>query len=186
MEALRKEVPGCLSAGDELVIAGPIGMQGTAELVKEFESALSKRLSRRFLKDAEKLSETYGEVLPEEKIRELAKEAGADFVFEIGEGGFLSALWKAAEVSDVGLSVDLRKVPIRQETIEVCECLDVNPYRLLAGKSYLIGIRGGDFLVQELRRAGVMAELIGQTNTENARLLYSGGNPRYLDRPEKI
>ena len=35
--------------------------------------------------------------------------------------GFLSALWKMAEASEVGLEADFRKVPIRQETIEVCE-----------------------------------------------------------------
>ncbi len=183
MEALQKEVPGRLFPGEELIIAGPVAMSGTRELVTHFAPRLSERLSGRFLRDAAALPEIYGKVVPESRLREMAEAAGADFVYEITEGGFLCALWKAAEVSDVGLTVDLRRVPIRQETIEVCECLDVNPYRLLSEKSFLIGIRGADFFVQELRRAGAMVELIGQTNTGRDRLLYSGENPRYLDRP---
>ena len=48
----------------------------------------------------------------------------------MGEGGFLSALWKMAEASQVGLEMDFSKVPIRQETIEICEIFDINPYKL--------------------------------------------------------
>ena len=40
-----------------------------------------------------------------------------------------------------------------------------------------------DAFVQELRREGIMAAVIGQTNSGNDRLLYSGGNARYLERP---
>lgn len=49
--------------------------------------------------------------------------------------------------------------------------------------SVLIGICGGEALVQELHNAGYEAAVIGQTNAGNDRLLYSGGNARYLERP---
>ena len=78
-----------------------------------------------------------------------------------------------AEASEVGLEADFRKVPIRQETIEVCEIFDLNPYKLQANGAVLIGIRGGEALVQRLRNEGFMAEVIGQTNSGNDRLLYS-------------
>ena len=77
-------------------------------------------------------------------------------------------------------------MPIRQETIEICEIFDVNPYKLLSGGSVLLGIQGGDAFVQKLRREGIMAAVIGQTNSGNDRLLYSGGNARYLERPANI
>ena len=35
------------------------------------------------------------------------------------------------------MDVDLRRIPIRQETIEVCERLDVDPYKLEAKGSVL-------------------------------------------------
>ena len=116
-------------------------------------------------------------------VWKIAEEAGASALYAMGEGGFLSALWKMAEASEVGLEVDFRKVLIRQETIEVCEIFDLNPYKLQAEGSVLIGIRGGEALVQRLRNEGFMAEIIGQTNSGNDRLLYSGGSARYLERP---
>ena len=88
-----------------------------------------------------------------------------------------------AEASEVGLEADFRKVPIRQETIEVCEIFDLNPYKLQADGAVLIGIRGGEALVQRLRNEGFMAEVIGQTNSGHDRLLSSGGSARYLERP---
>ena len=118
-----------------------------------------------------------------DRVWKMAEASGASARYLMGEGGFLSALWKMAEASGVGLSADLRSVPIRQETIEICEIFDVNPYKLLSGGSILLGIQGGDAFVQELRREGIMAAVIGQTNSGNDRLLYSGGNARYLERP---
>lgn len=83
----------------------------------------------------------------------------------------------------VGLTADLRKIPIRQETIEITEKYEINPYRLDSKGALLIGIRGGQGLKQEYLRRGIPAAVIGQTNNGNDRLLYSGENARYLDRP---
>ena len=144
---------------------------------------LREFFAERFLEDAVKLPEVYGTGTENDKIWKMAEESGASARYRMGEGGFLAALWKMAEASGVGLSADLRSVPIRQETIEICEIFDVNPYKLLSGGSILLGIQGGDAFVQELRREGIMAAVIGQTNSGNDRLLYSGGNARYLERP---
>ena len=144
---------------------------------------LREFFAERFLEDAVKLPEGYGTGTENDKIWKMAEESGASARYRMGEGGFLAALWKMAEASGVGLSADLRSVPIRQETIEICEILDVNPYKLLSGGSILMGIHGGDAFVQQLRREGIMSAVIGQTDSGNNRLLYSGGNARYLERP---
>lgn len=121
----------------------------------------------------------------ESTVWKIAHEAGATALYAMGEGGFLSALWKMAEASQVGLEMDFSKVPIRQETIEICEIFDLNPYKLNAEGAILIGIPAGEALVQELRRMGMMAAVIGQTNGGNDRMLYYNGNGRYLERPAK-
>ena len=115
----------------------------------------------------------------------MAREAGATALYAMREGGFLSGLWKMAEASSVGLEAEFTRIPIRQETIEICEVLDLNPYKLLSDGAILVGIPAGEALVQELRRKGLMASVIGQTNDGNDRLLYYNGNGRYLERPAK-
>ena len=185
LEALQAEIDGRLMPGDELIVAGPVAAEGTAWITENNYERLREVFAERFLEDARRLPDVYGTGMEEEnnKVWEMAAKAGASARYLMGEGGFLAALWKMAEASGVGLSADLRSVPIRQETIEICEIFDVNPYKLLSGGSVLLGIQGGDAFVQELRREGIMAAVIGQTNSGNDRLLYSGGNARYLERP---
>ena len=211
MEALRAEITGCLKPGDELVVACPVALKGTSVIAKSKKDKLAERFSAGFIQNCIFLWDSYGaqrEVESQTAANEqsdthsdtqagaqagqsekhsvvwkIAEEAGASALYAMGEGGFLSALWKMAEASEVGLEVDFRKVLIRQETIEVCEIFDLNPYKLQAEGSVLIGIRGGEALVQRLRNEGFMAEIIGQTNSDNDRLLYSGGSARYLERP---
>ena len=47
------------------------------------------------------------------------------------------------QCSGVGLEIDLKKIPIRQETIEICEFFDLNPYKLLSGGSLLLAAADG-------------------------------------------
>ena len=186
LEALQAEIDGQLKPGDELIVACPVAAEGTAWITENYHDRLREvfcgTVSLRMPENFRKFTEQ------EQRKRTIRsgrwrKKSGASARYLMGEGGFLSALWKMAEASGVGLSADLRSVPIRQETIEICEIFDVNPYKLLSGGSILLGIQGGDAFVQELRREGIMAAVIGQTNSGNDRLLYSGGNARYLERP---
>ena len=160
MEALRAEITGCLKPGDELVVACPVALKGTSVIAKNKKDKLAERFSAGFIQNCVSLWDAYG---AGSIVWKIAQEADASALYAMGEGGFLSALWKMAEASEVGLEADFRKVPIRQETIEVCEIFDLNPYKLQADGAVLIGIRGGEALVQRLRNEGFMAEVIGQT-----------------------
>ena len=160
MEALRAEITGCLKPGDELVVACPVALKGTSVIAKNKKDKLAERFSAGFIQNCVSLWDAYG---AGSIVWKIAQEADASALYAMGEGGFLSALWKLAEASEVGLEADFRKVPIRRETIEVCEIFDLNPYKLQADGAVLIGIRGGEALVQRLRNEGFMAEVIGQT-----------------------
>ncbi len=191
MEALQAQICGLLKPGNELVVAGAIALEGTALIAENKYESLRMHFSEGFLQDAKNLRAFYG--VAEEAARKeeesavwkAAQEAGATALYAMGEGGFLSALWKMAEASQVGLEMDFARVPVRQETIEICEIFDLNPYKLNGRGAILIGIPAGEALVQELRRMGRMAAVIGQTNAGNDRMLYYNGNGRYLERPGK-
>ena len=182
IDALKAEVTGCLQPGDEQIVAAPVALKGTSIITKLKKDRLAQRFSPGFISSCVCLLQDYG-ICETDSVWKLAREAGASAMYAMGEGGFLSALWKMAEASEVGLEVDFRKVPVRQETIEVCEVFDIDPYKFQSEGALLIGIRGGEALVQKLRNQGFMAQIIGQTNTGKDRLLYSAGNARYLDRP---
>lgn len=50
----------------------------------------------------------------------------------ISEGGIFGALWEMADGAGIGLDVALKRIPIQQETVEICEFFGVNPYQMLS------------------------------------------------------
>ena len=86
------------------------------------------------------------------------------------------------------MEIDLKKIPIRQETIEICEFFDLNPYGLLSGGSLLIVAEDGDGMVKALQEAGIPAAVIGRTTDNNDKVLHNGEEIRFLEpaRPDEI
>lgn len=178
MEALRAEISGSLREGDVLVVAGAVALEGTRLLVEHEKELLQTKFSAGFLRDAEESAQIFG---METQILDGIK--GVHAFCESGTGGILCTLWKMSEAFHTGLRADLRKIPIRQETIEICECFDLDPYRLLSGGSVLIGTDRGGEIVRFCLKRGIPAAVIGTLSEGNDRILYSREIARYLDRP---
>ncbi len=169
-----------LEAGQDLVVTKWIGLEGTSIVAKEKEQELRKVFSDPFVRTAQEFDQ-YLSVIPESKI---AMEHGVRVMHDVTEGGIFGALWEMAEGSGVGLEIDLKKIPIRQETIEVCEQFGLNPYVLMSSGSMLIGTEHGEILVRRLQEAGISAAVVGQAMNGNDRILRNGGEVRYLDKPQ--
>ena len=88
------------------------------------------------------------------------------------------------EAGGCGLQVDVKAIPIRQETVEICEFFDVNPYQIMSSGSMLIAAKDGLKVMRALQDAGIPAALIGSMTEGNDRILRNGEEIRYLDRPK--
>ena len=84
-------------------------------------------------------AQSFARFLDTREDEAAAIQEGARAVYRLGSQGVLSGLWNAAEASGVGLQAELRRIPIRQETVEICEYFQINPYYLLSGGSLLLG-----------------------------------------------
>lgn len=169
-----------LKVGDDLIVTKWIALEGTSIIAKEKEADLKKALPEELV-DTAKRFDQYLSVLPESRI---AAAHGVSAMHDITEGGILGALWEFGEGAGVGLDVELRQIPIRQESVEICERYGLNPYQLMSSGSMLIGTTRGAALVRRLREAGIPAVLIGQTTKGRDRILRNGEEIRYLDRPQ--
>ena len=167
------------SAKQDIVLLKWIGLEGTFRAMHEKEEALSKRFVPTFLSRIQGLE---GELFSEEAIR-IAREHGATAMQQITSGGILATLWEMAEASNVGLEVELKKMAIRQETVEVCEFCHLNPYQLTSSGSVLIFTERGEELVQRYEELGIQATLLGRTTVDTARVILSGEEKRFLDKP---
>ena len=119
-------------------------------------------------------------VVPEGRI---AAQMGATAMHDVTEGGIYGALWEMAEASGVGLEIDLKAIPIRQETVELCEVMGLNPYYLISSGSMLIATDHGHDLVRELQKAGIHASVAGKVTRGNDRVVLNGEDRAFLERP---
>ena len=164
----------------DLVVTKWIGLEGTTIIAKEKEKELTCRFASNLIQVAKDFDQ-YLSVIPESKI---GMEHGISAMHDITEGGVFGALWEMASGADLGLEVDLRKIPIRQETVEICEFFNVNPYQLMSSGSMLIATDDGPGLVMKLEAAGIHGTVIGRTNASNDRIIRNGEEVRYLDKPQ--
>lgn len=166
--------------GMDIIATKWIGIEGTVIIAKEKEAELLSRYSAAFIDRAKDL-DAYISVLSEAAV---AVRSGVSAMHDVTEGGIFGALWEMAEASGVGLEIDLKKIPVRQETIEICEFFGINPYELISSGCMLMAAEDGNFLVRELEKEGIPAIVIGKATTGNDRVLLNEDERRFLEPPK--
>ena len=166
--------------GQDILLTKWVGLAGTAILAGKEQEKLEGRLPGYIVENGISLKEEIS-VLKESRI---AMEVGTFGMHDVSRGGVFSALWELAEKGNVGIEVDLKKIPVRQETIEICEVLGVNPYELYGAGSLIIVSDKGNRLIHELEKQEISAVIIGKITAENGKVILNGEETRYLDRPK--
>lgn len=172
--------PKRIQANMDLVMTKETGTEGAVILALEREEELLKRFTPSFVDQVQSLFckiSAVGEAF-------VAVRHGVKAMHNIGEGGVFGALWEVSQAAELGLEVELKKIPIRQETIEVCELFHINPYQITSGGSMLMVTEDGHRLTEELNRNGFCAAVIGRTTSGKERLILQGEEKRFLEPPK--
>ena len=167
-------------AGDDLVITKWIALEGTSMLAAERKENLSSRYPIPFIEEAER----FKELLDIRAEAAVAVESSVSAIHDISSGGIYASLWEMSERAGCGLEVDLRKIPVRQETIEICEFFEINPYQLLSGGALLLATKDGESLVKKLEDKGIPAIVVGVLKEGNDKIIINGEEKRYLESPQ--
>ncbi|MFV0466756.1 MAG: AIR synthase family protein [Lachnospiraceae bacterium] len=171
---------GKVKPGMDILLTKSAGIEGTVLLAKRRESELETRFSNAFLSNAIKMEE----LLSVQSEADIALKAGACAMHDVSKGGIFGALWEFANSSEIGIEIELRKIPMRQETVEICEFFGLNPYEILGGGALLIAAEDGNRLVLDLHKAGIPVTIIGKATNSKDRVLLNGEDVRYLDLPK--
>ena len=171
-------VPG-ENAGREICMIGDLAVEGTSLIAAAARTQLCERYTMSYLSAAENLLREQ----PLKEIRNLFTKTGPAVCRALGEGGVFGGLWELAASARVGMRVELKKIPVRQHTIELCEHFRLNPYMLHAGGGILLLCSDGASLVDQAEEAGIRAAVIGKTTADRDRIISYDGEIRYLEPP---
>lgn len=117
-------------------------------------------------------------------ISEEAFQAGITKGVSLGSKGITAGFYELCEEWNVGIRVDMNRIPVHQESIEVFELLQQNPYELPSNGNMLIVTEDASGLKERLEKRGIPSQTIGtlDKNMKTKELIW-GNRIRYLDRP---
>lgn len=165
--------------GYEIVLTKWIGMEGMLRIAEEKDEELRQRFAPVFMRQIH----SYEKELFAGKELEIARAAKVTVIRQITEGGILAGLWELSKETDMGLDLDMKKMSVLQETIEVCEHFRMNPYQLASAGSFLMLTEDGRKLADAMRENQIQASVIGKLIPGKNKVIHNGGDVRYLDRP---
>lgn len=161
-----------------IIITEHIALSGTAKLALAHEKELRSYYPAELVDTAISLSDK----ADTGKARLIAGKYPDTYIFTLGEKGFLAELWDMAESLSGGLDIDIKAIPLKQESVEVCEFLDEDPYRIDSTGSLLIITENTLELKKLLEDEGIKASVAGRLTDSKARILWNDGRARYLDK----
>ncbi len=177
----KEDVSGrSVKPGQDVVVSKWLGLDGTVRIAREHRTELLTRYPARMIEEAAGFEQFFS-VIPEAAT---ARKSGVCGIHDVSQGGIFGALWELANGAGVGLEIDLKKLPVRQETIEICEFFNLNPYELSSAGCLLMTAEDGNALAAALEKEGIPAVVVGKTTDGNDRVLYNEEERRFLEPPK--
>lgn len=161
---------------ETIVLTKWIGLYGSSVIAREREKELLQSFSPGFIDTVK----DFAALLSTETEKEMAAEYDTDFFGEVKEGGIYAALWNMAASLGTGVDVFLKDIPVKQETIEITNHFDVDPYYLLSRGACLFVTDRGYELTRALNERGINSAVIGVITDSKDRVVINQGSRRFL------
>ncbi|MDK2914470.1 MAG: hydrogenase expression/formation protein HypE [Thermococcaceae archaeon] len=168
--------------GDAIILTKWAGLEGTSIIAHEKGGELEKVFGREFVEKAKSFIEMISVV----KDALLANEIGVHAMHDPTEGGIANGLHEMADSAGLGFRVVAERIPIREETRQICEFYKLNPLALISSGALLIAVRRdkAEAVVQKLLENSINASIIGEfLDQEDKRVIVEKGIEKPLERP---
>lgn len=160
-----------------ILLTKHIGMEGTIRMASEKQEELQSRFTKAFVDNGRKL---LSKMSLKEELNAL-KDCSNIYTHDVSEGGIFGALYELSEILRCGLDIDLRKIPMTQETIEYCEYFDINPYMLVSGGALLIVTEEPKDIIRRCQNHDIDVTIIGSLTQANDKVIRNEDEVRYLE-----
>lgn len=170
IESGRLVRSGGASPGDDLIMTGCAGIEGTYIIAAEHEDELSELLSEEDRAVIGSLENRLSVI--EEGV--TAAEAGASAMHDVTEGGVYGAVYELCEASGTGCELYAEKIPVLDVTRKICGRFGIDPMRLIGSGSMLIAAPDAKKIRRALSSKGIESRVIGRITDEGVYVVESG------------
>jgi hydrogenase maturation factor len=172
--------------GDSLIVTKGAAIEGTAILSTEMKELLEKKVDKSLILDAQKFIKMTS-VVKDALI--AVKVGGVHAMHDATEGGIASGLQEIAWASNTGIIAYEEKIPIYEETREICKALRIDPLKTISSGTLIISAckEKAEKIVSALQKNNIQASIIGEV-VEKAKgryLIRRDGTKLNLSRPVK-
>ncbi len=167
--------------GDAIVVTKWIAMYGSVWIAENRHEELRSRYPDFIMEDAKGLKQFLSTDLDEK----IAYDHGERCMHACGEGGLYAGLWEILRASDVGMTAFFKDIPIRQETVELCEFYDINPYKLRSDGALIVVTSVPDELMELYVKAGIPATVIGHISEDKDRVIIYNDEKKHIQKPAR-
>lgn len=172
----------------QIVMAGYAGILGTNRYINDKKEELQSFFSEQFLKSASYMEKAYSIRPITELVIKLVSENHHNFklyyMHDISTGGVYGALWQMGKWMGRGFDIENNLIPIKQETIEVCETQNMNPYLIDGTGAVILVCDHGNVLVKKLHEAGISANVLGEIGRDSQCVVKFGDDERRVLTPD--
>ena len=184
----RVVLPSGAMPGDSLVLTKGIAIEGAAVLAREASAALvAAGLTEAQIESARNFLFSPGISVAREAAI-ACDTVDVHAMHDPTEGGLATGLLEMAHAANVGMVVDVERVPVVPECDRVCRALRLDPLGLIASGSLLAAVAPEDTptLIDALASEGIAAHEIGRaTPPERGRRLRTPDGTRELPMFER-
>jgi hydrogenase expression/formation protein HypE len=173
--------------GDRVVVTKGAAIEATALFAATFPARLAEGVGEDVTRDADALFDQMT-VVPEARVAAAygLRERGVTAMHDATEGGVLGGLIEVADAAEVGIRVDLDRIPVRPEVRAVCDHVGIDPYISISEGTLLATVRPehADGFLSALQAEGIDAADVGEiTDRRAGTVLIRNGEPGPLEHP---
>lgn len=168
----------------DVLVTRYIGIKGTAHIARFKYDELLKRYPAWFVDEAAAFDNDIPVNINIPEIS-ISLSNGALYAKEYTEFGVLEALFQAAKGLKCGLRINIKDIPIKQETVEMCEFAHANPYELYSGYSAVIITEDGKKLKTLLEDNDIPAYIVGYTTKDNDKIIINEDEESFIPHVRK-
>lgn len=163
--------PTTTRAGDALLLAGGIAVEGTSILATEAHDLLADHVDSELLSRAAHFAQSPG-ISVVQYARALMDDphVSVKAMHDPTEGGLATGILEIAEASGFGIDIDASSVHVYPETVALTEALGLDPWGLIASGALLIVLPAeqAQHATSILEQKGIPASQIGQLTDDPA------------------